>query len=96
MTKEAFVALLSSRIIFCLCVPVLACSALLADTTAYTYDDAGRLTQVVYPNGKTITYAYDKAGNLLTRQVSAPDGQAAKMAKPPLKKKDRTGGQHAQ
>jgi YD repeat-containing protein len=77
-------------------VPVLACSALLADTTAYTYDDAGRLTQVVYPNGKTITYAYDKTGNLLTRQVSAPDGQAAKMAKPRLKKKDRTGGQRAQ
>jgi YD repeat-containing protein len=90
------VALLSSRIFFCLCVPVLACTALLADTTAYTYDDAGRLTQVVYPNGKTITYTYDKAGNLLTRQVSAPGGQAAKTAKTPLKKEDRTGGTHAQ
>jgi YD repeat-containing protein len=54
------------------------------------------LTQVVYPNGKTISYTYDKAGNLLTRQVSAPGGQAAKMAKPPLKKEDRTGGKHAQ
>jgi YD repeat-containing protein len=90
------VALLSSRIIFCLCVPVLACSALLADTTTYTYDDAGRLTQVVYPNGKTITYAYDKAGNLVTRQVSAPEGQAAKTAKPALKKQERGGGKHAQ
>ena len=89
-------ALLSSRIIFCLCVPVLACSALLADTTTYTYDDAGRLTQVVYPNGKTITYTYDKAGNLVTRQVSAPEGQAAKMAKTPLNKEVRTGGKHAQ
>ena len=84
-------ALLSSRVFFCLCAPVLACAALLADTTNYTYDDAGRLTLVAYPNGKTITYTYDKAGNLLTRQVSAPGGQAAKMAKPALKKKDRTG-----
>jgi YD repeat-containing protein len=75
---------------------MLACSALLADTTSYTYDDAGRLTQVVYPNGKTITYTYDKTGNLLTRQVSAPDGQAAKIVKTPLKKADRTGGKHAQ
>jgi YD repeat-containing protein len=90
------VALLSSRILFWLCAPVLACTALLADTTTYTYDDAGRLTQVVYPNGKTISYTYDKAGNLLTRQVSAPGGQAAKMAKTPLKKEDRTGGKHAQ
>ena len=89
-------ALLSSRVIFCLCVPVLACSALLADTTTYTYDDAGRLTQVVYPNGKTITYAYDKAGNLVTRQVSAPEGQAAKVAKPALKKQEREGGKRAQ
>jgi len=90
------VALLSSRVFFCLCAPVLACTALLADTIAYTYDDAGRLTQVVYPNGKTISYTYDKAGNLLTRQVSAPGGQAAKLAKPALKKSERTGGQHAQ
>jgi YD repeat-containing protein len=90
------VALLSSRILFCLCVPVLACTALLADTTAYTYDDAGRLTQVVYPNGKTISYTYDKAGNLLARQVSAPGSQQAKMAKPSPKKEDRTGGRHAQ
>jgi YD repeat-containing protein len=90
------VALLSSRILFCLCAPVLACTALLADTTTYTYDDAGRLTQVVYPNGKTISYTYDKAGNLLTRQVAAPGGQAAKLAKPALKKSERTGDQHAQ
>lgn len=89
-------ALWSSRIFFCLCVPVLASTALLADTTTYTYDDAGRLTQVAYPSGKTITYTYDKAGNLLTRQVSAPGGQTAKMAKPPIKKEDRAGGKHAQ
>ena len=84
-------ALLSSRVFFCLCAPVLACTALLADTTNYTYDDAGRLTQVAYPNGKTITYTYDKAGNLLTRQVSAPAGQAAKTGKRSVKK-DRMEG----
>ena len=88
-------ALLSSRIFFCLCAPILAGSALLADTTTYTYDDAGRLTTVVYPNGKTITYTYDKAGNLLTRQVSAPGGQASKVAKPSAKKEERTGGKRA-
>jgi YD repeat-containing protein len=77
-------------------VPILASTALLADTTSYTYDDAGRLTQVSYPNGKTITYTYDKAGNLLTRQVSAPAGQATKTDKRPVKKEDRTGEKHAQ
>lgn len=89
-------ALLSSRIFFSLCVPVLAATALLADTTTYTYDDAGRLTQVAYSNGKTITYTYDKAGNLLTRQVSAPDNRAPKMSKQPLKKQDLAGDKHAQ
>lgn len=29
----------------------------------YTYDTLGRLIQVVYPSGKTITYEYDDAGN---------------------------------
>jgi YD repeat-containing protein len=89
------VALLSSRILFCLCAPVLACTALLADTTAYTYDDAGRLTQVVYPNGKTISYTYDKAGNLLSRQVAAAGGQAAKTRKAAPKKEERPGGPNA-
>jgi YD repeat-containing protein len=88
------VALLSSRIFLCLCVPVLAATALLADTTTYTYDDAGRLTQVVYPNGKTITYVYDKAGNLLSRQVASPGAQAAK-EKQPAKKQERRGGSDA-
>ena len=88
--------MLSSRLFFRVCVPLLAATALLADTTTYTYDDAGRLTQVAYPNGKTITYTYDKAGNLLTRQVSAPGGQMTRVSKPPAKKEERAGGKHAQ
>jgi YD repeat-containing protein len=35
----------------------------------YTYDNAGRLTQVEYPNGAKIIYTYDKAGNLISQEV---------------------------
>ena len=77
------------------CLPLFVAGALFADTTSYTYDDAGRLTQVVYPNGKTITYTYDKAGNLLSRQVNSPGSQAAKKEKQPAKKEDRRGGTNA-
>jgi YD repeat-containing protein len=76
-------------------VPILASTALLADTTSYSYDDAGRLTQVSYPNGKTITYTYDKAGNLLTRQISAPAGLAAKKEKESSKREARRGETNA-
>ena len=30
----------------------------------YEYDELNRLTRVVYDDGKTITYAYDAAGNI--------------------------------
>ncbi|MEW6303953.1 MAG: RHS repeat domain-containing protein [Verrucomicrobiota bacterium] len=36
-----------------------------AENVRYSYDDAGRLTGVYYPNGRTIQYFYDGAGNLL-------------------------------
>ena len=39
-----------------------------ADPVIYTYDALGRLTSAAYPNGVTITYTYDPAGNRL--QVS--------------------------
>jgi len=42
-----------------------------SDTVNYTYDDAGRLTQVRYSSGKTMSYTYDRAGNLLRRLVTA-------------------------
>jgi YD repeat-containing protein len=38
-------------------------------TITYTYDNAGRLTQVEYANGARITYTYDKAGNLVKQEV---------------------------
>ncbi|MBS0297117.1 MAG: tandem-95 repeat protein [Proteobacteria bacterium] len=39
-------------------------SAAIADpTTTYGYDALGRLTSVIYPDGQTINYAYDAAGN---------------------------------
>lgn len=43
--------------------------ALSAQTLNYTYDAAGRLASVAYPNGKTLFYTYDAAGNLLRREV---------------------------
>ena len=48
---------------------------------AYTYDDAGRLTQVDYGNGQTIAYAYDNAGNLLSRTVTSASSNAPAAAK---------------
>ncbi len=42
-----------------------------SNSVTYSYDDAGRLTGVEYPNGSTITYEYDNAGNLLERSVAA-------------------------
>ncbi|KRA61693.1 hypothetical protein ASD79_06145 [Caulobacter sp. Root655] len=32
-------------------------------TTQYTYDALGRVTKADYGNGKTVSYAYDSAGN---------------------------------
>jgi uncharacterized protein (TIGR03437 family) len=55
-----------TALLVCAC----ACS-LLADT--YTYDNAARLIGVTYSSGKVISYSYDKAGNLLSRVVSAAE-----------------------
>jgi YD repeat-containing protein len=41
-----------------------------AETVAYAYDDAGRLTNAAYSGGANIAYAYDAAGNLLMRTVT--------------------------
>jgi len=49
---------------------LLTAGALTAGTIAYTYDDAGRLARVVYPDGTVIAYTWDAAGNLLRREVT--------------------------
>ncbi|GEM_PF-4517854 len=48
--------------------------SLTADVYAesYRYDDAGRLIAVTYDDGSTITYRYDRNGNRLQRQITAP------------------------
>src|SRR5690242_9179381 len=54
-----------------LSISLLFAAALAADTVQYTYDAAGRLSNVSYANGTTIAYTYDKAGNLLSRVVAS-------------------------
>jgi len=44
-------------------------AVLSAADAGYTYDAAGRLVKVDYGNGSVMAYSYDKAGNLLSRQV---------------------------
>src|SRR5580693_2531894 len=45
--------------------------SLTAQTVNYTYDQAGRLSGVIYPNGTTATYTYDASGNLLRKIIAA-------------------------
>lgn len=40
----------------------------------YEYDELNRVTKAVYPDGTTITYQYDKNGNLLETVVLPPEG----------------------
>jgi YD repeat-containing protein len=54
-------------ILFCLLIT----SPCLAGTAQYTYDNLGRLIQMVYDNGATIVYTYDAAGNRTSMQVTA-------------------------
>ncbi len=42
--------------------------------TQYTYDALNRLTKVVYDDGRSISYTYDAAGNMLTKTQSAGSG----------------------
>lgn len=44
----------------------------LHETTAYSYDLLGRVTQKNFPDGGSETYTYDAAGNLLT--LTTPNG----------------------
>jgi len=67
-----------ARIIFLILILSLAGMLLHADAVTYTYDDAGRLTSVTYPNGASIAYTYDAAGNLTARTVTAASSSARK------------------
>jgi YD repeat-containing protein len=42
----------------------------------YTYDDANRLTRVIYEDGTIVDYGYDLAGNRLAERVTPPGGPA--------------------
>ena len=70
------------------CVFLVVAAALAAQTVSYTYDAAGRLTSVIYPNG-TITYTYDTAGNLLSRQVASSDASSRAVRKRSTKKEKK-------
>jgi uncharacterized protein (TIGR03437 family) len=45
------------------------CALAQAQTINYSYDSAGRLTAIRYPDGKTVAYNYDASGNMLRRTV---------------------------
>lgn len=50
---------------------IVTAAAASATTAQYTYDTLNRLTQVQYDDGTIIQYAYDLAGNRISRQVQA-------------------------
>jgi len=49
--------------------PFALAATLCGQAIKYSYDAAGRLSTVSYPNGKTATYFYDAGGSLISRQV---------------------------
>jgi YD repeat-containing protein len=61
-------------------------SATPSGAQSYTYDEAGRLIQVAYPNGRGIRYAYDDADNLVAATgiplPAAPSGVDALRTSP--------------
>ncbi len=57
------------KVAVCLLIVMGCISFVQAYNVSYSYDDAGRLTRVVYVD-KTIAYTYDAAGNLLNREVT--------------------------
>lgn len=49
--------------------PLLAAGGARARSNQYFYDTLGRLVSVTYPNGVTVTYVYDAAGNRVSRHA---------------------------
>ena len=56
----------------------------------YSYDAAGRLTKVDYGGGKTLTYTYDNAGNLLSRTSTSASVTPSNTAAPEQKAAEKT------
>ena len=61
---------LTSALLVTIC--LVFCLSAAAYEMTYTYDDAGRLTEVSYTGANTITYTYDNAGNMLNRRINDP------------------------
>ena len=72
---ERLKAVIKSKSLYCYLLGILllfAPGTALAET--YTYDAAGRLTNVTYDDGTSITYTYDNNGNILTIGDAPPGG----------------------
>ena len=59
-------------VIMCLTMLTLLVSRVSADEVTYQYDKLGRLIKVIYEDGPQFYYYYDKAGNRIEKQVTAP------------------------
>ncbi len=68
MKNKKVINLILKAVLLCLLLTIPG----LAGTAQYTYDNLGRLVQVVYDNGTTIVYTYDAAGNRTVQQVTTP------------------------
>lgn len=51
-----------------------------AGSVSYTYDSLSRVTSVVYPDGTTVAYTYDAAGNRLSAVISNPSIPSPKIS----------------
>lgn len=43
------------------------------ESIQYEYDELNRVTKAIYPDGTTVTYCYDKNGNLLETILTPPE-----------------------
>ena len=75
MTKRffwSFIPFEVASVLMCLTMFTLLVSVVSGDEAAYEYDKLGRLIKVIYEDGPQFYYYYDKAGNRIEKQVTAP------------------------